>query len=49
MNGARESEVPRASPFYERNRDPGGMVAGSTAGVAEGDGVVGVGFVRPRQ
>ncbi|XP_067205898.1 uncharacterized protein [Linepithema humile] len=49
MNGARESEVPRASPFYERNRDPGGVVAGSTAGVTEGDGVVGVGFVRPRQ
>lgn len=49
MNEARESEVPRASLFRERNRDPGGVVAGPTTGVAERDGVAGVGFVRPRQ
>lgn len=47
MNGASERS-PKSIPVSLKNRDPGGVVAGPTAGLAEGD-VAGVGFVRPRQ
>jgi len=46
--GERERS-PRVSSFRERNRDPGGVMAGSTIGVAEREGVAEVGFVQPRQ
>lgn len=45
MNETRENEVPRASLLSERNRDPGGVVAGSRTAAAAGDEGVPQGWV----